>query len=299
MPFAVTLPPQAKLAALKLQPLLMLVGVSLLAWYAAAAYWAYYSYKQPMPITGPVISSENYAYKLPNLVLFDQALSAPTGSGNVDFSALALTLEGVFVNKGSLSAALIRSNNISKKYRIGQLIEGTSVQLDEVRWNEVILASSDKTSRASLKLGESVAKPIEAALPASNNFASSNLPGGTLPMGLGGQPATGLADFNPQSAQQNIGAALAQVAQSFNSNPQQTLSSMGISATSKGYAVTQASGLTTMGILPGDTVTSVNGQAVGPDLRQDQKLLQAVINARQATIQVVRSGQTITINQSW
>jgi general secretion pathway protein C len=79
-------------------------------------------------------------------------------------------------------------------------------------------------------------------------------------------------------------------------NPQAVLDRLGLQATPEGYLIAAATDadVRRAGFQPGDLVTRVNGQPVG-NVAQDQVTFDAIAASGQATVEVQRAGQTITM----
>ncbi len=255
-------------------PWLLLITIGWLCWQLASVFWLLIT-----PPTAPqarmVALGGGSTSNIPNVIGFKLFAENSTASGSGQPN-VPMTLEGVFVAQpASRSAAVIKVNNSSLRYRIGQKLEGTSYQLSAVSWNQVTLQSDDGAMQQ-LKFGDSSASAI------SNASVGQGLP----------------AQNDAQQAQ----AALSNAIQQMKANPNAYLGQMGLStAGGMGYEITNnvpANVRAKMGLRAGDKIVSVNGQPVG-NPTNDAQLLQQVQQSRNAQVQIQRGEQTLTIQQSF
>lgn len=253
-------------------PWVLFVLVVWLSWKLAALLWLLVAPPQspvvrdmvfqPRTVTAPNINGFN---------LFKQnTASMPAAQPDVP-----LKLEGVFMGQPAQnSAAVIRAAEKSDRYRVGQQIEGSSMQLYAVAWDHVVLrdASGRETS---LYFGDQPSTAGDSGAAAA----------------LGQLPDEG------QQAQAAIGDAIRQL----QSNPGGYLNQMGVMPTSRGYEVTATAPAdlrNRLGLRPGDRIVSLNGRPLG-QVQNDIRLLEQIQQQRSAQIEIRRGEQTMTIQQSF
>lgn len=244
-------------------------------WKTAALIWLVLAPPQP-PVARDIALSYQTATNIPNLTGFslfkEQQVDLPSGQASV--AQVPLKLEGVFLSQpSSRSAAVIRVNSVSTRYRVGEQLEGTSQRLIAVAWDHIILGDANG-QRATLYFGDESATQAGAASV---------------------QPAA--AVDSPQSAQNALGDAIRQL----QSNPSGYLSQMGIQSSSQGYEITDAAPAdlrNKLGLRSGDKIVSLNGRPLG-QVQNDVRLLQQIQQQRSAQIEIRRGDQTMTIQQSF
>lgn len=255
-------------------PWLLFLIIGWLCWQLASVFWMLIN-----PPTAPqsrmVALGGSSTSNVPNIIGFKLFAENSTASGSGQPN-VPMTLEGVFVAQpASHSAAVINANNASRRYQVGQKIEGTSYQLSAVSWNQVTLQRDDGTMQQ-LKFGDNNASAINNALV-----------GQAMP-----------AQNDVQQAQ----AALSNAIQQMKTNPNAYLGQVGLStAGGKGYEVTNnapANVRAQMGLRAGDKIIAVNGQPVG-NPTSDAQLLQQVQQTHNAQVQIQRGEQTLTIQQNF
>ena len=300
--------------------LALLAAITALSWQLAMLFWLFLappraSAPELIPLPPPVLP------QVPQVTSFNlfpvQMPATPVASMPPPLvSPVSLTqpmkLEGVFVSSGGRSAAVIQVNGRSGRYRVGQKLEETGLRLASVSWSQVILRTQSG-DRARLKFGDTatsavMAAPLPAsvppagAMPAYGNPGAVSYPGSAagMPSGvhaaLGGMPSAGLGSGGgavPERLQQAISQMSA--------NPGQYVSQMGLASTGNGYEVNPnapAALINQLGLRPGDRILSVNGQSLG-NPQNDINVLRQVQQSRQATIQVQRGSQTLTLSQNF
>jgi general secretion pathway protein C len=265
-----------------LAPWLLGVLIVWLCWQLAAVFWLIAAPPQP-PVSRSVSLGSGTQSTTPNITGFslfkedrpDLAASAPTAFA----VAVPLRLEGVFVSQPlARSAAVLRVNNQSRHYRVGQIIEESQLTLTSVSWDHVMLQRPDG-SLARLRFNEDLAA------------SEANAPVGT---------AAPLIQ-TPLSQGQQVDAMLDDASRQLSNNPAAYLSQMGLNATHKGYEITEsvpANLRARLGLKAGDRIVSLNGQPLGQPTN-DARLLDQVKQQRRAQIEVQRGEQTMTIQQSF
>lgn len=262
-------------------PWVLFISTTWLCWQLASVFWLLLD-----PPTAPharnVMLGGAVTNNVPDIVGFK--LFAEQGAEVSSEPDVPMQLEGVFVARPvSMSAALINVSSASKRYRVGQTIDGTSYQLESVSWNQVSLQKEDGTVQT-LKFGDSAAATGEGAVPS-----------GPL--------------IKPQDTQQSSKAILGSAIREFKNNPGAYLSQVGLASAAggKGYEVTDnfsADLRNKTGLRVGDKIIEVNGQPVGIPAT-DVQLLKKVEQSHsdqaqiQAQVQIQRGEQTLTIQQSF
>lgn len=257
-------------------PWVLFVLVVWLSWKLAALLWLVVA-----PPQSPVardVAYQPHTVSAPNISGFNlfrqQAAEMPAAQPDVP-----LKLEGVFMGMPAQnSAAVIRAAEKSNRYRIGQQIEGSAMQLYSVAWDHVVLR--DASGREiSLYFGD---QPTMAggSGAAGNGAALSQMP----------------AD-DGQQAQAALGDAIRQL----QSNPSGYLNQMGVTPSGRGYEITASAPADVrnrLGLRPGDRIVSLNGRPLG-QVQNDIRLLEQVQQQRSAQIEIRRGEQTMTIQQSF
>lgn len=256
-------------------PWVLFLLVVWVCWKTAALIWLILAPPQP-PVARDIALSYQTTTNIPNLTGFslfkENQVDLPSGQASV--AQVPLKLEGIFLSQpASQSAAVIRVNNVSSRYRVGEQLEGTSQRLIAVAWDHIILGDSSG-QRATLYFGDESATETGAASM---------------------QPAAVMD--SAQSAQNAIGDAIRQL----QSNPTGYLSQMGIQPSGQGYEITDAAPAdlrNKLGLRSGDKIVSLNGRPLG-QVQNDVRLLQQIQQQRSAQIEIRRGDQTMTIQQSF
>ncbi|MEY2864018.1 MAG: hypothetical protein RLY58_1725 [Pseudomonadota bacterium] len=261
-------------------PWVLGVIVVWLCWQLAAIFWLIAAPPQP-PVSRSVTVGSGGQTTAPNItgfslfkedrpVLSPDAAMAPT-------VAVPMHLEGVFVAQPmSRAAAVIRVNNQSRHYRVGQMIEESQMTLVGVRWDHIMLQRADG-SQARLRFNEDSVS------------------------GVGAPPVMSQPTAAVPSQAQQIDSMLSDAAHQLTANPAAYLAQMGLNSSNKGYEITAnvpANMRARLGLRPGDRIISLNGQTLGQPTN-DARLLDQVKQQRRAQIEVQRGEQTMTIQQSF
>ncbi|MDO9620560.1 MAG: PDZ domain-containing protein, partial [Moraxellaceae bacterium] len=116
-------------------------------------------------------------------------------------------------------------------------------------------------------------------------------------------PVAAQAPAAPNRAAQNAEQtrnALAQMAEQLANSPLAAMRQLGLRRTSRGYVVSVTAPKEMMqrfGLQPGDRIVSINGQTVGQDLEADQQVMSQLQQEGNASVEVQRGAQTITLEQ--
>lgn len=263
----------------RLAPLLLILLILYLCWKLANIFWLLVAPPQVMQLERVELGSQQP--QVPNIAsfaLFQEAGRSAAAEDNVN-----LILQGVVVGYPSqFSSAVIKVNDQSDRYQVGENIAPTSYQLAEVYWDRVVLRQSNGTTRElqfkgiENGLDQSIVPPVATTGLATNNQATPTLP----------------------SQEQN---ALGQAVQKIQEDRDQYLKDMGVNAAGGGYEVTTrtpAALRSKLGLQPGDRIMSLNGQAVGQG-QSDAQLLEQARREGQVKIEIKRGDQVMTIQQNF
>ena len=119
----------------RLAPILLVIGILYLCWRLASLLWLWVAPPQPVQFQNVVMGSKQPS--IPNITSFSLfPEKANVGEdGNVQ-----LSLHGVMLGSSShLSSAVIKADEFSDRYRVGEQIVGTAFSLSEVYWDRVVL----------------------------------------------------------------------------------------------------------------------------------------------------------------
>lgn len=186
-----------------------------------------------------------------------------------DPSALGLQLRGVMLTRpAAQSVALISAaGGPAKGFAVGATLPGGAI-LDAVEFDLVVL-----------RVGGQL---VTLGLPAKPGSADARAYGGAAATPAAGAPAAaGPIESYRQAAQ----------------DPLSLLGSLGATAGADGYRVGSqpSDDLKRAGLLPGDVVEKVNGEAVG-DPVHDRKLFDDAVVAGRMRVDIVRDGKHIALS---
>ncbi len=267
----------------RLAPLLLILLILYLCWKLANIFWLLVAPPQVMQLERVELGSQQP--QVPNISSF--ALFQETGRTAAAEDNVNLILQGVVVGYPSqFSSAVIKVNDQSDRYQVGESIAPTSYQLAEVYWDRVVLRQSNGTTRElqfkgiENGLDQSIVPPVATtSLATSNQNTNQSMP--AMP-----------------SQEQN---ALGQAVQKIQEDRDQYLKDMGVNAAGGGYEVTTrtpAALRSKLGLQPGDRIMSLNGQAVGQG-QSDAQLLEQARREGQVKIEIKRGDQVMTIQQNF
>ncbi|MGE8559131.1 type II secretion system protein N [Acinetobacter sp.] len=267
----------------RLAPLLLILLILYLCWKLANIFWLLVAPPQVMQLERVELGSQQP--QVPNISSF--ALFQETGRTAAAEDNVNLILQGVVVGYPSqFSSAVIKVNDQSDRYQVGESIAPTSYQLAEVYWDRVVLRQSNGTTRElqfkgiENGLDQSIVPPVATTNLATNNQNTNQ-----------SMPAM-------PSQEQN---ALGQAVQKIQEDRDQYLKDMGVNAAGGGYEVTTrtpAALRSKLGLQPGDRIMSLNGQAVGQG-QSDAQLLEQARREGQVKIEIKRGDQVMTIQQNF
>lgn len=260
----------------RLFPLVFLLLLLWLCWRLANVFWWIVAPPQIPVVQSVILGSQKPV--MPNIVrfaLFDEPGQNPQALQN----NLPIQLVGVVLATPSyLSSAVLRIENQGNRYRVGETIAETDMQLSEVYWDKVILIQNG--ARKEIKFGE------------KSTTANVAAPSYTLPN------ANKAADSQQAPASGNV---IDSAIEKLHKDREHYLNEMGVAAQAGGLAVTDKTPPAVrarLGLQPGDKVVSVNGQAITAATNEAQ-LLEQIKKTGQAKIEIQRGDQTMTIQQNF
>lgn len=265
----------------KLAPAVLVVLILCLCWKMASMLWLILAPPQLMQLERVELGSQQP--QVPNISSF--SLFQEAGRASSADEQLNLMLQGVVVGYPSqYSSAVIKVNDIADRYRVGDIVEGSSYTVSEVYWDKVILRSSSGTVR------ELAFKGIENGL--DQPIVPLNSANGTS------------SNSNQQNSSANhpTQSAIGQAVQQIQENREQYLQEMGVNiAAGGGFEVTArtpAALRNKLGLQPGDRIMSLNGQTVGQGQTEAQ-LLEQARQAGQVKLEIKRGDQVMTVQQDF
>ena len=282
---------------------LLLAAVGWLCWTAARLLWLLMA--APVPPALPLLPLQNNQATTDHSGLFaifadpEPEPAAVQESPNVALKGVLLAIPE------SLSSALLDVNGEVKNYRIGDTLQNSGYTLIAVDWNSVIIADANDQQTV-IRMAD--AMPLDQRGLAAGTVTNQRLPDGSqnmgapmqnMPMQDGAVDSNNAGDTTDNS---NPESPIDEAVTALQESPASYLSRMGVMASGEGYQVTAAmpSGVRSrLGLEPGDKVLSVNGQSVGNNPSKDAGLLQQVQQSGEATIEVKRGDQLITVHQQF
>lgn len=260
----------------RLAPAALAVLIICLCWKLAAMLWLMLAPPQAMQPQRAELGSQQA--QVPNISSFSLFQEAGRASGADE--QLNMALQGVMVGYPSqYSSAVIKVNETAERYRVGDVIEGSSYALSEVHWDRAILRSQSGAVR------ELAFKGIENGL--------------DQPIAPGSPNAQPDSSSQQGSQTQN---AIGQAVQRIQENREQYLQEMGVSPSAGGgfeiTARTPAGLRNKLGLQPGDRIMSLNGQAVGQGQTEAQ-LLEQARREGQVKLEIKRGDQVMTVQQDF
>ena len=244
----------------------------------------------------PVVQSVSLGSQqplMPDIVRFSLFEPPPTQTASpvVAYTppTVAIKLDGVLLS-GRGSSALLRVNDKADNYRIGQKLADSDYRLTKVYWNRVVVRDS-QGQRRTVKFGD---PPLPPPPPAGSVGSSTGAPANPDREGNG-------TDSNPNGTSNSGTNGINQAIQSLQSNRDQYLNQMGLTAGSNGLEITDrtpANLRAKIGLRAGDRIVSVNGMRLTGSGNEAQ-LLEQVKNSGQARIEIQRGDQTMTVQQTF
>lgn len=255
----------------KLAPLVFFVLMVWLCWRLASLLWWFVAPPQT-PVIQPVVLGSQQPV-MPDIIrfsLFEEQGQNPQAQVQ---SNVPLKLEGVMVaSPRYLSSAVVRIDNQVDRYRIGDKIVETGLEVADVFWDHIVLRNASGQTQE-LKFG---AESTTANL--VNNVAEN-------------------VAIQQNGNQQAINGAI----QGLQQDREQYLNQMGVSAGQNGLEITDktpAAIRSRLGLRSGDRIVSVNGQQITAGINESQ-LLEQIKTTGQAKIEIQRGDQTMTIQQNF
>lgn len=255
----------------KLAPFIFFLLMVWLCWRLASLVWWFVVPPQPPVVNGVTLGSQQKM--MPDIVRFSLFEEQGVNPQAQQHANLPIKLEGVMLsNPRHLSSAVIRVNSKASSYRIGQTIEETSLTVQEVYWDRIIVRENNGQTREVL-FGDQVAAvttpPVQEQQPPSNTAQTQNALGGAI--------------------------------EHLQNNREQYLADMGVTAGSGGFEISERTPpalRARLGLKPGDKIVSLNGQPLSAEMNEAQ-LLEQMRKTGQAKIEIQRGEQTLTIQQNF
>lgn len=253
----------------KLAPFVFFLIMVWLCWRLASLVWWFVVPPQPPVVSSVTLGSQQKM--MPDIVRF--SLFEEQGvSPQAQQASLPIKLEGVMLaNPRHLSSAVIRVNNKASSYRVGHIIEETSLTVQDVYWDRIIVRENNGQTREVL-FGDQPAATVA--------------------------PPLDSAQLSHQSQAQNaVGGAI----EHLQNNREQYLAEMGVTAGNGGFEISERTPpalRARLGLKPGDKIVSLNGQPLSAGMNEAQ-LLEQMRKTGQAKIEIQRGEQTLTIQQNF
>ena len=264
----------------RLAPVVLAVLILCLCWKMASMLWLLVAPPQVLQLQRVELGSQQI--QVPNIGAF--SLFQEVGRASSADEQLNMVLQGVVVGYPSqYSSAVIKVNEVAERYRVGDIVEGSSYRVSEVYWDKVILRSQSGAVRELAFKGienglNQPIVPLNSSNPSSNNNQHNNSDNQAMPNALG------------------------QAVQRIQENREQYLQEMGVSATTGGgFEVTARTPVALrnkLGLQPGDRIMSLNGQTVGQGQTEAQ-LLEQARREGQVRLEIKRGDQVMTVQQDF
>lgn len=289
----------------RLSPLALLLAVLWLCWVLAQLLWLMLS-----PPTVPRLSAVSLQPRSTQATSQDayMVFANPIQQAPINQPPPDIKVQGVMVATPShLSSAILSINGTSQSYAIDDPLQGSGYTLTAVFWDKVTIVNASGQSvdialRESMPLDQSSAFANNGTANVANAFVNNNANMQAMADLSTSQMDTDMQDDSNYDMAQVVDNALNQAVDELRDNPASYLSRIGVMAVGEGYQVTDAMPSdikNRLGLESGDRVLSVNGQSVGANPMQDADLLQQVQQSGEASVQVQRGGQVITIRQQF
>ncbi|MFV5590306.1 type II secretion system protein N [Acinetobacter variabilis] len=265
----------------RIAPILLFLLILYLCWKLAALFWLLVAPPQAMQIDQVELGSQQA--QVPNISAFSLFQETTYAANTVETANIVL--QGVVVASPSYnSSAVLKINDQSDRYRVGEVLGNSGFTLAEVYWDRVILRKSSGATQEILFKGleNGLNQPI---VPDTSAASSNSMPPIHTESGMPEQPS-------PQS---EINRAIQQM----HENKDQYLQNMGVSAADGGYEVTSrtpAALRNRLGLRPGDRILSLNGQTLSQGQTEAQ-LLEQARREGQVKLEIKRGDQVMTIQQ--
>lgn len=262
----------------KFAPLVFLLLILYVCWRLASLFWLIVAPPQVLQTQNVMLGSKQS--QVPNIGQFSLFYEA-SQSNSMQDNQLPLSLKGVMVaDSAQFSSAVIQLADKTDRYRVGETIEGSSYQLAEVSWDQVVLRQNNGSTRILAFQGmengldHSLVNPQQAAV---NNSNSMQRPVASVDQHLG------------------------QATQQLQENRDQYIQSMGLQASGEGYEISHRTPVALrnkLGLQPGDRIVSLNGQTLAAGQTEAQ-LLEQARQQGQVRLEIKRGDQTMTVQQDF
>lgn len=260
----------------KVAPLILFVFITYLCWKLAALFWLLFAPPQYVNFVPVELGSQQVA--VPNISHFALFKEQGQSAAGMDDN-LAISLQGVMLSQpAQFSSAVIKLNDVSERYRIGETIAGSAYQLTEVKWDAVSLRHANGSTR---------------------KLSFQGLPNGLNPPEDGGTETSNSTADNSSNGNNHSDQQLEQASQRLEENRDQYLKDMGLNSAQGGLEIssrTPAILRQKLSLQPGDRILSLNGQRIGAGQTEAQILEQARQQGH-ARLEIKRGDQMMTIQQ--
>lgn len=262
-----------------LAPVVLLILILILCWKIASFFWLVIA--PPQVIQPEQVTLGSQQSNVPNIgsfALFQEVGASPDEN-------ITIQLQGVVLGQPRhLSSAVIKVNDISDRYLVGEKLESSAYELSEVYWDHIVLRHGNGSTKEIKFLGiENLNQPIALDQKQTGSSTSNSAP-------------SSQAKTENNQNQSMLGQAIGQIEE----NREQYLKNMGVNTSGgQGYEVTDQtpSALRNkLGLRTGDRILSLNGQAVGQG-QSDAQLLEQVKKEGKVKIEVKRGDQVMTFQQ--
>lgn len=225
---------------------------------------------------------------------FGRLVDAVTGASARQAPPLGLVLHGVVIAEPTQNSAAIISGGTepASVHRIGAEITAT-VTLVAVARDHVELLVDGQTRKLSFP---------EQVRPSATDPEVAEGDLGALRQMIAGAAADYSAASDPAPAEaanppEDLAARIERYRQSIREDPQMLLDELGLAEFEDGYRVsmTASSDLLSSGLIPGDIVSTVNGQQVG-NIDRDVAIFDDVIDSGRVTLGIFRQGARVIVS---
>lgn len=268
----------------KAAPVVLLLLLLYLCWKLAALFWLVVAPPQALQLERVELGSQQP--RIPNISSF--SLFQETGQIAANAEVANILLQGVMVaNPSQFSSAVLKLNEQTDRYRVGESLGNTGFTLSEVYWDRVVIRQSSGASKEIFFKGleHGLNQPWQGNEQANNHRPASSGPGNA-----------GRQQNNAAPSPQN---EISRAIQQMNDNREQYLENMGVTATGDGYEVTSRTPAVLrnrLGLRPGDRIMALNDQTINSG-QSEAQLLEQARQQGQVKLEIKRGDQVMTIQQ--
>jgi len=269
----------------KAAPVVLVLLILYLCWKLAALFWLVVAPPQALQLERVELGSQQP--RIPNISSF--SLFQERGQIAANAEVANILLQGVMVaNPSQYSSAVLKLNDQTDRYRVGETLGNTGFTLAEVYWDRVVIRQSSGASQEIFFKGleHGLNQPWQGNEQSNNNRSSSSFNSGN----------TSSQQNNESPSPQN---EISRAIQQMNENREQYLENMGVTATGEGYEVTSRTPAVLrnrLGLRPGDRIMSLNGQTINSG-QSEAQLLEQARQQGQVKLEIKRGDQVMTIQQ--